>query len=88
MAQGIDPHQKLRESAQAAADRESRDKLTFGKFYEKYAKSGGVKQTSLDDRAKVIGWMKGSPLWIHPIHQVDSEVVKEKPATLVRGCAG
>ena len=89
MGQGVDPHRKLREKALAEAAQDEKDSLTFGKYYEIHAAdSSGIKNSTLEDRKKVIAWMEGSPIWNHSIHILTKEVVLESMQPLFEVAKG
>ena len=77
MAQGIDPIRQLRAKALADAANERKENLTFGDHYSLYELDGsGIEPATLKDRQKVSKWMDKSPIWKHPIHDLNaSEVI-------------
>lgn len=77
MAQGIDPIRELRAEAVADAKRARKESQTFGNYYKQHEEDvSGIKPSTLIDRKKVSRWMERSPIWSHPIFDLDAKVVQ------------
>jgi len=78
MSSGIDPLQEkkalIREGQVAAI----KDKRTLGVVFAEYItkKAAKNKQSTSTDRAKVVGWMKTSPLWHMSIFDINDAAVE------------
>lgn len=89
MGQGIDPVRELQTQAIADAKQAKKEKLTFGDYYKQHAEDGGgITPSSLVDRQKVIKWMENSPIWDHPIHDLNAEVVARSMQPLFAAALG